>query len=85
MVLHGVATAVFQTPSFADAAQLAAAVAEVPGLGSTNTVVTVSGTNFSVGLTRDMWNLNARYAEFALRRAPQRRQSEWFNPVAGRQ
>jgi 4a-hydroxytetrahydrobiopterin dehydratase len=65
VVLHGGAAAVFRTGSFVDAARLASAVAEVPGLGDTNAVLTVSGTNLSVRLTRDMWNLSASYAELA--------------------
>ena len=65
VVLHGGAVAVFRTESFADAARLASAVAEVPGLDSTNAVLTVSGANLSVRLTRDVWNLSAGHAELA--------------------
>jgi 4a-hydroxytetrahydrobiopterin dehydratase len=65
VVLHGGAVAVFRTESFADAARLASAVAEVPGLDSTNAVLTVSGANLSVRLTRDVWNLSPGHAELA--------------------
>jgi 4a-hydroxytetrahydrobiopterin dehydratase len=49
----------------ADAARVASAIAEIPGLDATNAVLTVSGKNLSVRLTRDMWNLSKRYAELA--------------------
>ncbi len=65
VVLHGGAAAVFRTKSFAEAAALASVIAKVPGLDATNAVLTVSGTNLSVRLTRDMWNLSGSYAELA--------------------
>ena len=65
VVLHGGAVAIFRTDSIADAAQLAAAIAEVPGLDATDAVLTVSGAKLSVRLTRDMWNLSTQYAELA--------------------
>ncbi len=65
VVLHGGAVAVFRTESFADAGRLAAAVAEVPGLESTDAVLTLSGQKLTVRLTRDMWNLSAQYAALA--------------------
>ncbi len=64
VVLHGGAVAVFRTATFADAARLAVAVAEIPGVGDGG-VLTVSGAKLSVRLTRDVWTLEARHADLA--------------------
>ena len=66
VVLHGGAVAVFRSGTFADAARLASAIAEIPGVGEAGVVLTVSGAKLSVRLTRDMWSLEARHAELAL-------------------
>ena len=65
VVLHGGAVAVFRAATFEDAARLASAVAEIPGVGETGAVLTVSGDRLSVRLTRDMWSLEQRHAELA--------------------
>jgi 4a-hydroxytetrahydrobiopterin dehydratase len=57
-VLHGGPTAAFRTRSLADAARLAVAIAEVPGLG-THTALTLTGNRLTVRLTREMWAVEA--------------------------
>jgi 4a-hydroxytetrahydrobiopterin dehydratase len=54
VVLHGGAVAVFRTGTFAEAARLASAVAEVDGVAEIGAVLTVSGARLSVRLTRGM-------------------------------
>ena len=53
-VCHGGPTAVFRVGSLADAARLAAAAANVPGLGE-RTLLTVASDRLTVKLTREMW------------------------------
>jgi 4a-hydroxytetrahydrobiopterin dehydratase len=57
VVLHGGATAVFRVPSLRDAAQLAEAVAQVPGLEGSDTLLTIADGRFSVRLTRGVFQL----------------------------
>ena len=64
VVLHGGPTAAFRTASLAEAAQLAVAVAEVPGLGPL-TALTVTGEHLTVRLTREMWGVEAEHVEVA--------------------
>ena len=64
VVLHGGPTAAFRTASLADAARLAVAVAEVPGLGP-RTALTVTGEHLTVRLTREMWGVEAEHVEIA--------------------
>ncbi len=64
VVLHGGPTAVFRMASLVDAARLAAAVAEVPGL-EPRTMLTVSGDLLTVKLTREMWDTEARHIDVA--------------------
>jgi 4a-hydroxytetrahydrobiopterin dehydratase len=61
VVLHGGAVAVFRTGTFAEAARLASAVAEVHGVAEIGAVLTVSGSRLSVRLTRDVWQLGASH------------------------
>lgn len=65
VVLHGGPTAVFRTESLAAAAQLAAAVAAVPGVGGSRAVLTLTGSHLSVRLTRDLWGIEAELAGLA--------------------
>ena len=64
VVLHGGPTAVFGVGSLAEAAQLAEAVAAVPGLEE-RTVMSVARNQLTVRLTREMWGTEARHIEVA--------------------
>ena len=64
VVLHGGPTAVFQVGSLQEAAQLATAVASVPGLEA-RTVMSVTRDHLTVKLTREMWGTEARHIEVA--------------------
>jgi 4a-hydroxytetrahydrobiopterin dehydratase len=64
VVLHGGPTAVFRVSSLAEAARLAAAVAEVPGL-EPRTLLTATSDRLTVKLTREIWGTEARHAEVA--------------------
>jgi 4a-hydroxytetrahydrobiopterin dehydratase len=64
VVLHGGPTAVFNVGSLVEAAQLAQAVAEIPGLED-RTVMSVTRTHLTVRLTREMWGTEARHIEVA--------------------
>jgi 4a-hydroxytetrahydrobiopterin dehydratase len=63
VVLHGGAMAVFPVESLAEAARLAEAVARISGLD--RAVMTLSGGQLTVRLTRDMWHLEERHVELA--------------------
>ena len=65
VVLHGGPTAAFRTASIREAAQLAAAIAEVPGLDDAQSVLTVTDRHVSVRLTRDLWRLEPGHVELA--------------------
>ena len=65
VVLHGGATAVFRVGSMAEAVQLAAAVADVPGVAHTGVVLTVTDASLTVRLSRDMWWLESRHIDLA--------------------
>jgi 4a-hydroxytetrahydrobiopterin dehydratase len=65
VVLHGGPTAVFRADSLADAARLAVAIADVPGLQGSRAVLTVSPTGLSVRLNREVWGTEARHVELA--------------------
>lgn len=54
VILHGGPTAVFRVGSLQEAAILAAAVAEVPGL-EPRTLLTAASDRSTVKLTREMW------------------------------
>jgi 4a-hydroxytetrahydrobiopterin dehydratase len=65
VVLHGGAMAVFRLPSLADAARLAAAVAEIPGLEGAGPLLTIADGQLTVRLTRDLWHLEQRHVRLA--------------------
>jgi 4a-hydroxytetrahydrobiopterin dehydratase len=64
VVLHGGPTAVFKVGSVQEAARLAAAVADVPGLEA-RTLLTAAADRLTVKLTREMWGTEARHIEVA--------------------
>ena len=64
VILHGGATAVFKVGSLLEAAQLAAAMADVPGL-EPRTLLTAASDRLTVKLTREMWGTEARHVEVA--------------------
>ncbi len=64
VILHGGPTAVFKVGSLAEAARLAAALADVPGL-EPRTVLTVASDRLTVKLTREMWGTEARHIDVA--------------------
>jgi 4a-hydroxytetrahydrobiopterin dehydratase len=65
VVLHGGPTAVFRTDSLVDAARLAVAITDVPGIQGSRAVLTVSPTGLSVRLNREVWVTEARHVELA--------------------
>ncbi len=65
VVLHGGATAVFRMSSLGEAARLAEAVAALPGLDGSATLLTLASDRLTVRLTRDLWGLEARHVELA--------------------
>jgi 4a-hydroxytetrahydrobiopterin dehydratase len=65
VVLHGGPTAVFRTDSMADAARLAVAVAEVPGLDVEKAALSVTARGLGVRLTREMWGLEREHIDVA--------------------
>jgi 4a-hydroxytetrahydrobiopterin dehydratase len=64
VILHGGPTAVFRVGSLQEAARLAAAVAEVPGL-EPRTLLTAAADRLTVKLTREMWGTEAKHIEVA--------------------
>ncbi len=65
VVLHGGATAVFRVRSLGDAARLAEAVANVPGLEGSGVLLTMVDASLTVRLSRDLWQLERRHVELA--------------------
>ena len=65
VVLHGGATAVFRVRSLGDAARLAEALANVPGLEASGSLLTLAATSLTVRLSRDVWQLERRHVELA--------------------
>jgi 4a-hydroxytetrahydrobiopterin dehydratase len=65
VVLHGGATAVFGVSSLGEAAQLAEAVAQVPGLEGSGILLTIADGHLSVRLTRGVFRLEAGHIELA--------------------
>jgi 4a-hydroxytetrahydrobiopterin dehydratase len=63
VVLHGGATAVFRVPSLIEAARLAQAAAQIPGLDGA--LMTLADGQLSVRLTRGMGRLEERHVELA--------------------
>ena len=65
VVLHGGATAVFRVPSLGDAARLAEAVAQVPGLAGAGALLTVADDRLTVRLTRGVFRLEEQHIDLA--------------------
>jgi 4a-hydroxytetrahydrobiopterin dehydratase len=64
VILHGGPTAVFRVGNLQEAARLAAAVAEVPGLEA-RTLLTVASDRLTVKLTRELWGTEPHHVEVA--------------------
>jgi 4a-hydroxytetrahydrobiopterin dehydratase len=65
VVLHGGATAVFRVGSLGDAADLAAAIAAVPGLEATGALLTIAADRVTVRLTRGVLRLESTHVDVA--------------------
>jgi 4a-hydroxytetrahydrobiopterin dehydratase len=65
VVLHGGATAVFRVPSLGEAARLAKAVANVPGLNGAGALLTIADDHLSVRLSRGVFRLEERHIDLA--------------------
>jgi 4a-hydroxytetrahydrobiopterin dehydratase len=65
VVLHGGATAVYPVPSLRDAARLADAVAQVPGIEDADVRITVAADQLTVRLTRGVFQLEPLHIELA--------------------
>ena len=65
VVLHGGATAIFRVPSVVEAARLAEALAQVPGLAGTGVLMTIADGQLTVRLTRGVFRLEQRHVELA--------------------
>lgn len=65
VVLHGGATAVFLVSSLGDAARLADAVAQVPGIEGAGVLITIADDQLTVRLTRGIEQLEPRHVELA--------------------
>jgi 4a-hydroxytetrahydrobiopterin dehydratase len=65
VVLHGGATAVYRVESVREAARLAEAIAEVPGLDGSGALVTIAARGLTVRLSRDLWQLEPHHVELA--------------------
>jgi len=65
VVLHGGATAVFPVSSLGDAARLAGAVADVPGIDGAGVLITIADDQLTVRLTRGVFRLEPRHVDLA--------------------
>ena len=65
VVLHGGAAALFRVRSVREAAQLAEAVAAVPGLEGSGALLTIAAAGLTVRLSRDLWQLEPQHVELA--------------------
>ena len=65
VVLHGGATAVFRVRSLSEAACLAEAISEAPGIAGAGVLLTLADTRVSVRLSRDVWNLEQSHIQLA--------------------
>jgi 4a-hydroxytetrahydrobiopterin dehydratase len=65
VVLHGGATAVFRVPSLGEAAQLAGAVAHVPGLEASGALLTIADERLTVRLSRGVFRLEEWHIDLA--------------------
>lgn len=67
VVLHSGAAAVFVVESLAEAARLAKAIADVPGLAGPVPRLTLADDQVTVRLTRDVWQLEPSHVDVARR------------------
>ncbi len=65
VVLHGGPTAVFQTKTLAAAAELAQAIAQLPGLDGTAAHMSIVTKSLTMRLTREVWNTELEHIELA--------------------
>ena len=65
VVLHGGATAVFRVASLGDAAHLAEAIAQVPGLEGAGALMTIGDDRLSIRLSRGVFRLEESHIELA--------------------
>jgi 4a-hydroxytetrahydrobiopterin dehydratase len=65
VVLHGGATVVFRVPSLSEAARLAEAISQAPGVAGAGVLLTLADTRLSVRLSRDIWNLEQSHIQLA--------------------
>jgi 4a-hydroxytetrahydrobiopterin dehydratase len=65
VVLHGGATAVFRVQSVAEAARLAEAIAQVPGIDGAGVLLTIADDQLTVRLTRGVFRLEERHVQLA--------------------
>ena len=65
VVLHGGATAVFRVAALSDAARLAGAVAQVPGVEGAGALLTVAEDHLSVRLSRGVFRLEECHIDIA--------------------
>jgi 4a-hydroxytetrahydrobiopterin dehydratase len=65
VVLHGGAAAAYAVGSLTEAALLAEAVAEVPGLDGSGALLTVSDTRLTIRLTRGVMRIESHHAGLA--------------------
>jgi len=65
VVLHGGPTAVFQTKTLADAATLAQAISQLPGLDGTPAHMSILTKSLTIRLTREVWNTEIEHIELA--------------------
>jgi len=67
VVLHGGAAAVFRVPTLLDAARLADAIAQLPGVAGSGVLMTVTDDRLTVRLTRGVFRLEAAHIDLARR------------------
>ena len=65
VVLHGGPSAVFLPASLVEAAELARAVAQLPGLDGSNVQLTIVSKRLTVRLTREVWKIEAEHINLA--------------------
>lgn len=65
VVLHGGPTAVFQTKSLAAAAELAQAIAQLPGLDGTPAHMSIVSRSLTIRLTREVSNTEVEHIDIA--------------------
>ena len=65
VVLHGGPSAVFLTNSLIEAADLARAVAQLPGLDGTNVQLGIVSNRLTVRLTREVWKIEEEHITLA--------------------